>query len=380
MEQRLPDTPEKYDHFSLPLPLCLLGERQALLGLGYVGIASTLRIHMAARPTEEEFAIDVIGSAPSEELQEVCGRWWRLLQEEYAPEGGSLQGLKLALDPGALAGTLDPAAVLRSPVFAVGASCALNAYSGGHEGGLRADAAARQVSRIMARLEGGEEGDGVGHYPAALLSLVGGARHVSPDGETLDMQELVPPECLLLAVRPDLSDSAVPLDLHGMVRSALRKMESPAEALGEGEGEGLEKFYELANEYLDDRETMAVYGLLRTRQLISSLVEELSRPSFDHDVLAEMCEEEASLLAEHMGFPAEHYRDIGDRATEAGAIGFKYTYGPGGYPSLLILAPGRRDTVDKVLRSEFDDLFVSAVDVDQRGLFSEPDPFRERRE
>ncbi len=340
MEQRLPDNPEKYDHFSLPLPLCLLGERQALLGLGHVGIASTLRIHMAARPTEEEFAIDVIGSAPSEELQQVCGRWWRLLQEEYAPEGGSLQGLKLALDPGALAGALGPAAVLRSPVFAAGATCALNAY----------------------------------------LSLVGGARRVSPDGETLDMQELVPPECLLLAVRPDLSCSPGSVDLQGTVRSALKKMESPAEALGEGEGEGLEKFYELANEYLDDRETMAVYGLLRVRQLISSLVEELSRPSFDHDVLAEMCEEEASLLAEHMGFPAEHYRDIGDKATEAGAIGFKYTYGPGGYPALLILAPGRRDTVDKVLRSEFEEVFVSAVDVDQRGLFSEPDPFGERRQ
>jgi len=379
MEQSLPDNPEKYDHFSLPLPLCLLGERQELLGLGYVGIASTLRIHMAARPTEEEFAIDVIGGAPSEALQDACSRWWHLLQEEYAPEGGSLHGLKLALDPGALAGAVEPAAVVRSPVFAAGAACSLNAY-GRRERGLRADAVARQVSALMARFEGEEDGTGLGHYPAALLSLVGGAHRVSPNGETLDLQELMPPECLLLAVRPGLGPATGDDELHRTVRSALKKMESPAEALGEGSGEGLEKFYDLANEYLDDRETMAVYGLLRTRQLISALVEELSRPTFDHDVLAEMCEEEASLLAEHMGFPAEHYRDIGDKATEAGAIGFKYTYGPGGYPCMLVLAPGRRDAVDKVLRSEFQDIFVSAVDVDQRGLYSEPDPFRERRE
>ena len=44
------------------------------------------------------------------------------------------------------------------------------------------------------------------------------------------------------------------------------------------------------------------------------------------------------------------------------------------------MAPGRRDTVEKVLRSGCEDLFVSQVDVDYDGFLTEQDPFAERQE
>ena len=154
------------------------------------------------------------------------------------------------------------------------------------------------------------------------------------------------------------------------MRKAIRKIGTDGRAALQAAETDLSPFLELASGSLSEHETATLYGLLRVRELLSAYVERLGVPMLDHDLLAEMCDEESAILVDYFEFPAQVYRRVRDVAIDSGALGAKLTYAFGDTPAVVVLAPGRRDAVCDALKRELVDCCCLAVDVAPVGAAS----------
>jgi len=359
---------QELSSFSLPLPLCLLGERQGLFGLGSVVVATTLRLAMRATETDGEFWIEVGREAGSERETRALADRWRELLENEAPRGRhELNGLTLAVDPRPGGELLPAEAILRSPMFAVGAICAVRAFRGEVEE-VGAEDVAMRASELLSALESGGIANRHRYYSLALVCIQGGALYVERGAGSISLQKLVPPQSLLLAMRTGLGPMSSQAPWEAKISESLRKTGVTASQLVAAGEEDLGRFFRLASKKLDESETAILYDLLRVHQLVLELVERLDEPVFDYDLLAEMCDEESELLEQDFRFQSIGYGSVRKRAVEAGALGAKSTVGPGNYPCLLIIAPGRRESVREALAARFENLLLVPADLDPDGL------------
>jgi len=356
--------------FSVPLPVCLLGERQELLGLGSVAVATDMRVLMSAVGVPGGFHIE-LGGLPltsAARAQALIRKWQELLGQITAGGHNGLNGLTLQVDMGQCGFPLTPDALLRSPAFAVGAVCAVKALWGGAEQAESADIA-RCAAELMSQLHPPAGPLGKRFYAEALVCARGGARYVEPTGEAIDIQELVPPDSLLLAFLPRLYEGT-PGEMGRLeeLGDALQRVGATVAELVASSEEDMERFFSLASKNLDERQTGILYGLLRGHQLVTAFVEHLSGPVFDFDILAEMCDEENDIMEHCFGFTPSTYERVRREAAEAGALGAKCSYGSGTGPFLLIIAPGRREFLLNHLARRFEDAVLLPVNVDPSGI------------
>ena len=366
----LPLAPEESRRFSLPLPVRLLGERQEVFGLGSVAVATDLRIEFRVLETSGDFRIQ-IGDPQAGGSAQRGGliRTWRELLAEITPGGREgLIGLTLEVNARGSGFPVTADALLRSPAFAVGAVSAVRALRGDAE-----QAEPEEIARCAARLLGAV-------HPSrsplrerfcaeALVCIQGGARYVEPTGEAIDVQQLVPPDALLLAIVPGLCDdvSAEAQWEERLLEALQRAAATVPDLVASSEGD-MEDFFHLASQKLDEGQTGVLYGLLRVHQLVLAFLENLSRPVFDHDILAEMCDEEDAVMEQYFGFRPSRYGELRREAFEAGALGSKYSYGWGCCPFLIIIAPGRRELLQDRLPERFKDAVLLSANVDPAGI------------
>jgi hypothetical protein len=149
---------------------------------------------------------------------------------------------------------------------------------------------------------------------------------------------------------------------------ALRALRMSPEKFSLVAGDDMAGFFEVASARLEESRTAVLYGLLRMHEMVREHTEMLGRVMVDHDRLAETCDEESALLEDYFGFPGEHLREVRDVAVESGALGAKMTYAMGDKPSLIVLAPGRRDEVVSALSRRFEQHVVLPVNVGPDGI------------
>jgi hypothetical protein len=179
---------------------------------------------------------------------------------------------------------------------------------------------------------------------------------------------MVPPESLILAVSRRALPSLGESPWERVLLSAVSKTgRGGVRLLAETERD-VSRLFELASGKLDEMEMAVLYGLLRVREMITQHLERLGQPLLDHDLLAELCDEESAIVEDYFEFPSAPYGEIRNRAVETGALGAKYTYACGSQPAMIILAPGVRDEVGAALAEEFDDCTFLPVDVDPEGV------------
>ena len=208
------------------------------------------------------------------------------------------------------------------------------------------------------------------YYAECLMCLEGGARCVAPSSLPLDVQLMVPLESLILVLSPRAVAPPGHWAWQGLLREAIQKLGADSVDLLQGAERDMSRFFQAASKALNERETAILYGLLRVREMISGFLEKLELPTLDHDLLAELCDEESAILDDYFGFPGELYHAVRIKATQSGALGVKLTYAFGGRPAVAILAPGCRDTVYNALKSEFEDHYCFVLDVDAAGAES----------
>lgn len=368
---------EELGHFSVPVPVCLMGEEQHLLGLGSVLVSTTARAHTYAEETptpEFQIRIDGVPGDSSEHSRRLKDRWRELLGRFVLHDEEELEGLKITFEPGDVGTALEAPRVLASPSFAVSLVCAALAHRSS-SGELAPQDIAREACGLLGELDAPGHRGAARFYPRALMCLRGGARYVECGGGTINVQQLIPPESLVLVTAPSSEISERGPISEQRVARALEKMGAEAGSIVAENDEGLTEFFQLARDHLEDEETMAVYGLLRVHQLILSFLEKLSNRVVDHDVLGEICDEESDILERSFGFDCPPLREIRQAASEAGALGAKGISDPAGRHGLLVVAPDRRDSVAQVVASRFPDATVLPVDVDATGLRAEaPEP------
>ena len=373
MEAKIHTVPQDFTEFSLPLPVCLLGEEQHLLGLGSVLVATSQRAHMRIEEQAvPEFHIHIQNARgdSTEEARALKQKWQELLGEFVLHSPGELEGLRVVFDAGVLTESVRARSVLASPHFGVALLCAALAHRTTSED-IPAQDIARETCGLLGQLDAPRRYSAARAYARAALCLRGGARFVECGGGTINVQQMIPPESLIL-VGPGETNPAVANDMDlERVPRALEKMGADAADLVASSDEELGEFFQLASDHLNDDETMAVYGLLRIHQLITSFLENLSEDFKDHDVLAERCDEESDILERYFGFNCAPYEGMREKASQAGALGIKATFGPAGYLSMLVLAPDRRDSVVDALRNEYPKTAIVPIDVDSDGILSD---------
>ena len=373
MEPTIHTVPEEFTDFSLPLPVCLLGEEQHLLGLGSVLLAITRRARMQVREQAvPEFEIDIPDTPDnaSEEALRLKRRWQKLLGEYVLHGPAELEGLTVTFESGFLKEGESAARILSSPHFAVALLCAALAHRTS-ETDIPAGDIARETCGLLGQLDGVRRHSAARAYARAIMCLRGGARFVECGGGTINVQQMIPPESLILVGPGETEPCTSGQTSFEQVPKALEKMGADAADLVASSDEELGEFFQLASDHLDDDETMAVYGLLRIHQLIMSFLENLSDDFKDHDVLAERCDEESDILERYFGFTSKSYEGMREKASQGGALGIKATFGPAGYLSMLVMAPDRRDSVLDLLRNEYPKTAVVPVDIDSTGIHSE---------
>lgn len=354
----------EFSSFTVPHALCAAGEFQYLVGQASIVLAAGLRLRARVTETTAEFALSVAAD-DQRGVPETVGRWTDALRAQAVDTRDDLDGLAVELRPAqtGMHGLVGGRELLLSPAAATALTCATKAHRGNSRvvgSSEVADCAGALLQTVAGEMALGR------YYAECLTCAEGGACYVAPMGESLNAQLLLPPASLILGLAkepaPELSDT-----WRKVVRSAVEKL-GPAVvvALAQGDG-GMQRLFDLAAGQLTERETTLLYGLMRVREMIADHVERLGRQMLDHDLLAELCDEESAILQDYFDFPVGDLGRARRTAAEAGALGSKFTYAPGGRPAILIVAPGRRDEVLGALAGDDGGVFLS-VDIDAAGV------------
>lgn len=364
-------TPFDFAYFTVPHAVCVAGEFQDLFGQGSICVAAPPRLAVGVTETGEPFSLTVQvpgASAP----QEAAGAWAQALGRNVLDDPRELDGLWIRLGHEAsgeaereLAEILTAEELLAAPAVAAALTCAVRSYRGRTECAESSDLA-RCAAVMLGELAGA---DAPVRYAECTTCLEGGARHVVPLGRSINAQLLMPPDSLILAVRRELPPAGL-RNWRQAAQDALSKLDARGTAgLALGE-DGLAEFFDAAGRRLTDQETTLLYGLGRVREMVAAHVERLDRNYLDHDLLAELCDEESSILQDYFGFPGADFAALRRAAFGAGALGGKFTYAFGSRPAVVILAPGCRADVLEAL-APFEDYALLPVDVETDGVRSE---------
>lgn len=362
-------TPHELANFTVPYSICLLGEHQGLLGLGSIAVATNLSLLVEVDETSGDFALEV-APVPAEDDTEAAAlveAWRRVLQEAAAEGYCDLGGVSVAVELGEPAHVLPAATLLKSPAFSVAMALCLLGH-GEKKSRTAAQHIAEQSAELLGRLTPSFRAHRGALLAQALVSTLGGAHFVGPPGDTVNVQLMLPPDALILVLSREMVTHAAPLPTEDTILQALRKAGPEAGRRVVSDQENLSRFFKLCAGALDETETGMLYGTLRVHEMIQSLLERLGDPQVDNDLLAEMCDEESSILGDYLAFPAGPYEQIASRASEIGALGGKYTYALGGCPALLIIAPGCRDELREALQREFTDADFLPLRVNAAGV------------
>ncbi len=359
-------TRDEFRSFSVPHALCLAGELQYLLGQGAIVAAVGMRLEADVTETSEDFALHVEAPDP-DGMHDLVRHWGEALRRLAVHEPDELDGLAIRLRP-AEDTALDAEALLSGPAAAVALACAVRSHRAAAD--LAEPTELADLATGLLGTLGDPDATAPGrHYAECLACVEGGARFATPFGPSLNVQMLLPAQSLILGTREDLP-AAGSANAEQLVRDAVAKLGVDGiRASLEGE-DALEQFFRLAAERLTERETAALYGLLRVSEMIGGHVERLGQDLLDHDLLAELCDEESAILEDYFDFPSEAYAGMREKAFAAGALGGKLTYAFGARPALVILAPGCRDEVLEALLDESEGYVFSPLDVDPAGAGS----------
>jgi hypothetical protein len=289
--------------------------------------------------------------------------WENALQSLLLGDGPSLDGLEVLLDFGPLWGICPPEVLLTSPAAAIALTVAAAAHRGELGAMAEQDLAAAACRVRDAVVPGGAQDR---HYAEVLLSVQGGAGYAEPGAPPVNVQQLVPPDSMLLALVPQLKASRGKQPFDEPVKAALAHAHRQGAGIMQAGDEGLSALFGMDG--LAQEQTTMLYGLLRVRQMLDEFLEYVGDPYVDNDRLAEVCDEESAILADCFGFPAEAYAAVRAAAGEAGALGAKLTWAFGGLPAAILIAPGRRQTVQKALRRAVPQAHVLPLDLDTTGL------------
>ena len=321
---------------------------------------------MKATETDGEFQLRAVpGTDPwDDRARELVGRWQTALGELAVEDPEELDGLDISLGLGELAARCPPEVLLTSPALGAAMACAARA----HRGDAR-EVSASEVAELagaMVRKVSGADRPGSGRYDGeCLMCLEGGARYVAPSAEPLNAQLMIPSESLILALWADAERPATSAAWQGVLAGALQNLGREGAELFREPDVG--RLFDSAAGRLNEEETGLLYGLLRVREMVLEYLERLGQPLLDHDILAELCDEESAMLEQYLDFPVGPYQQVRRSAVAHGALGAKLTYVFGGLPGLIVLAPGRRDEVVRGLRREFEGCSVQPVDVEPEG-------------
>jgi len=363
--------PERFISFSLPQPFNLLGERQYVVGFGSVFLALDLRLHVRVEEANEGWEMLVEGEyGEAETMGEVGARWGRALGEVVLGDPEGLEGLRLRISFGAMNDICPAEVLLRSTVLAVAGVCAVKAHRQPQQ---QADCGelAGMSAETLRLMYPDEYVHPFRFFGESLVALTGGAHHVAGDGRTINVQQIVPPDSLLLVSRADAGGGKGVAAIDREIIAAVENLCAGAREVLSAAEFDMGRFFEFAGAGLSEVQTGSLYGLLRVREMINDYLEKLGQASFDHDVVGEMCDEESAILEDYFNFPPAPYGDIRRRAVETGALGAKLTFAFGGHPVLLILAPGRRHEVRQRLTSLSDNVHVLPVQFESAGLRDE---------
>ncbi len=398
------ETPE-FEPLSVSCALCLLGEHQHLLGAGSIHIATNLRVRVKVAECEDGFSLSVGGRAPEGEgeaewgaaqelegpvpdsvagrlpwpdatpVSQFAARWEKALAGDILNEPELVAGLDIEVDFGPLWHICPPQVLLTSPALAVGLAVAGTSLRGqAPDYAELAELARRLRAEVVA--EDGAEATRCNND--ALMGITGGAAYVEQGADLLNVQQLLPPESFILALASGVGPENGAGEGCRIMRQALRKLGETGRGIsGTGDEADLSRVFELCGDVLDEQETAMLYGLMRARQMVDSLLERLGSAFVDNDLLAEVCDEESAILADYLGFPAEPYDRVRAAAAEAGALGAKLTWAFGSYPAVIILAPGRREEVLGSLCGRFPEARFLPVDLDPDGLLRGDEILRE---
>ncbi len=366
----------EWTQFSVPHSLCLVGELQHLLGAGSLSLATNLRLEARVEAGSGAFRLrfgggerDETGHLPAagEEAARLAVLWERGLGKALGIGPEALDGLRVELDLGRLWELCPPQVLAASPAAGVALTVAVLAHRGEGTEASEVELADAACRARRAALSGGEGLSGLG-YADALMSVGGGAGYGAPGAERLNVQTLVPPDSLLLVLRPEAADGHTGREREAAVLGALKKILQDGADLSERGDAAFEALFERGERLLDSEALTMLYGLMRVRQMAEEYLECLGDAVVDNDRLAEICDEESAILADYFGFPAEPYDEIRSSAAEAGALGAKLTWAFGGYPAAVVIAPGRRGEVGEALARAFPQVRSLLVDVEPTGL------------
>jgi len=367
------EVPTELEHYEFTVPhvLCLVGDQQYLLSAGAIFVASDRRLSVGVHRAGGEFRMGFSGGGShaefaGPEVEALRERWHAALAEEAVADAASLEGLHIHLHFDHELAACPLSALATSPATAVAVTVA--ALAAEFELGSLTDVeVAERACRLLQDVREVPESPDM-FYGRILGALKGGAAYVEPGRNGLNVQQLLPPESLLLALPEATEQTPRHARQDARVGGALRAAIERNENVIEGGDAGFTALFEMGEDVLDEHEMTMVYGLLRVRQMTEAFLEYLGEPYVDNDRLAEICDEESGILRDYCGFPPEPFEDIRSRAVAAGALGFKLTWALGDYPAVIVLAPGRRDEVQKALHEGSNGVRVLSVDIDPAGL------------
>ncbi len=364
---------EEWQRFTLPHTVCLLGEQLYLLGAPAMSAAVNLRLEVVLSDSGEGLELR-FGPAGAESewdaalptVEDLAEAWSRAVAEVGVEDPSVLDGKAISLSFDESLAACPPGLLVNSPAVGAALAVACLALSGRIERMEETDAA-RVGCRLLQEVRAaGESPDRF--YGPVLTSLAGGVQYVEAGGTPLNVQQLLPPESLLLLLLPGGQEEAKGPHLDEQIRQHLVSARCHGQDVIRRGDAGLGALFELDEQVLDERGKSMLYGLLRVRQMTEGFVEMLGEPFVDNDRLAEICDEESAILQDYFDFPAAPLNRIRHRAVQAGALGAKLTWVFGGYPASLLLAPGRRGEVREALSGEFPDAQFIPLDVESLGL------------
>ena len=358
----------QWQNFSIPHPFCLLGEQLHLLGMGSVQLASNLRLQVQSAPGQQRFRLvfSVAGFELGAAARQAAERWRQAVADVPFPEAIALADTELRLHFEPSLASVPIPALLSCP--AVAAALAVTAL--GRQAQMipfSEQQAVECACQLLGNVRPG--GENPRRFIADItMCLTGGASYIGPEGDAVNVQRLLPPMSLILALAPEPAE-----DFKGGRRdeTALQALslilKKKHNILQEGDA-GFAELFDTADGMLDERQIAVLYGLMRLRQMTETFLEHVGGAPLDNDRLAEFCDEESAILTDYFDFPARSFEDIRHKSVEAGALGCKLTWALGGHPAALIIAPGRREQVRQELSEAFEEVRFTPLDIEATGL------------
>ncbi|MHC4787963.1 MAG: hypothetical protein ACYS8K_02000, partial [Planctomycetota bacterium] len=202
----------EWDKFSVSHGLRLVGENQHLLGAGSIALATSLRLRLEVEETDGDFSLRFARRPLGEEeplplaeapTAEYAVRWEAAIGQVMGLDASALAGLSVRAYFGGLWDVCPPEVLLRSPALATGLAVAVLAHRGG-QSPVEEHVVAETACRLRGALAGTGPESTARFYAEVFLSIVGGAGYVEPGGRRLNVQQLLPPQSLLLALAPGI--------------------------------------------------------------------------------------------------------------------------------------------------------------------------------